>query len=144
MNITIVRAPGEMTNFILTNLTAYTRYFVTIIAFTGPVEQAASDGKAIGPFEFQTLEESMWKFYVSEHLRRVPVNMTKYPLLIINSNFSAPRTQRPSQERDCNSYPRRSELCEGYFYPSRGTQWKHHCLLCVHLRKESASQECQT
>ncbi|XP_027128956.1 phosphatidylinositol phosphatase PTPRQ [Larimichthys crocea] len=57
MNITIVRAPGEMTNFILTNLTAYTRYFVTIIAFTGPVEQAASDGKAIGPFEFQTLEE---------------------------------------------------------------------------------------
>ena len=45
---------------VVTNLTAFTRYFVTITAFTGPLEHAATDGKAIGPIEFGTLEEGMW------------------------------------------------------------------------------------
>lgn len=61
-NISIVRAPEELRIVVVTNLTAFTHYFVTITAFTGPLEQAASDGKAIGPIEFQTLEEGMWKF----------------------------------------------------------------------------------
>lgn len=44
---------------VMTNLTAFTRYFVTITAFTGPLEHAATDGKAIGPIKFGTLEEGM-------------------------------------------------------------------------------------
>lgn len=57
LNISIVRAPGELTTVVVTNLTAFTRYSVTITAFIGPLELAASDGKSIGPLVFQTLEE---------------------------------------------------------------------------------------
>lgn len=57
LNISAVRAPAELRTVVVTNLTAFTRYSVTITAFTGPLEQAARDGKAIGPIEFQTLEE---------------------------------------------------------------------------------------
>lgn len=57
-------------------------------------------------------------------------------------NF-VPRAQRSSQERDCLRYPRGGEPCEGDFHPSRGAQWKHNCLLCVHLRKRPAGQEHQ-
>ncbi|XP_033940418.1 phosphatidylinositol phosphatase PTPRQ [Pseudochaenichthys georgianus] len=57
LNFSTVRAPGELTTVVVTELTAFTRYFVTITAFTGQSEHAASDGKAIGPIEFQTLEE---------------------------------------------------------------------------------------
>ncbi|XP_056244137.1 phosphatidylinositol phosphatase PTPRQ [Seriola aureovittata] len=57
LNISRVRAPGELMAVVVTNLTAFTRYYVTITAFTGPLELAASDGKAIGPTEFPTLEE---------------------------------------------------------------------------------------
>ncbi|KAM9377392.1 phosphatidylinositol phosphatase PTPRQ [Pholidichthys leucotaenia] len=57
VNISIVRAPEELTIVIVTNLTAFTHYSVTITAFTGPLEHAGSDGKAIGPIDFQTLEE---------------------------------------------------------------------------------------
>lgn len=60
LNFSIVRAPGEVTTVVVTNLTAFTCYFVTVIAFTGPLELAASEGKAIGPTEFQTLEEGTW------------------------------------------------------------------------------------
>ncbi|XP_068168501.1 phosphatidylinositol phosphatase PTPRQ isoform X2 [Antennarius striatus] len=56
-NISMVRAPGELKTVVVNNLTAFTRYLVTITAFTGQLENAASDGKAIGPIEFQTLEE---------------------------------------------------------------------------------------
>lgn len=70
---------------VVTNLTAFTRYFVTITAFTGPLEQAASDGKAIGPIEFQTLEEGMWKFTSGSACDSCcpPVNMNKYLLIIV-------------------------------------------------------------
>ncbi|XP_068595364.1 phosphatidylinositol phosphatase PTPRQ [Brachionichthys hirsutus] len=57
LNISTVRAPGELKTVVVNDLTAFTRYFVTITAFTGSLEHAASDGKAIGPIEFQTLEE---------------------------------------------------------------------------------------
>lgn len=59
LNTSTVRAPGELMTVVVTNLTAFTRYFVTITAFTGPLEHAATDGKAIGPIEFGTLEEGM-------------------------------------------------------------------------------------
>nr|XP_004553306.2 phosphatidylinositol phosphatase PTPRQ isoform X5 [Maylandia zebra] len=57
VNISIVRAPGELMTIVVTNLTAFSRYSVTITAFTGDLEHASSDGKAIGPIYFQTKEE---------------------------------------------------------------------------------------
>lgn len=57
VNYSLVRSPGEMKSVIVTDLTAFTNYFVTVTAFTGPVELAARDGKVIGPMDFQTLEE---------------------------------------------------------------------------------------
>ncbi|XP_077373169.1 phosphatidylinositol phosphatase PTPRQ isoform X2 [Festucalex cinctus] len=57
LNYSSIRTPGELTTVVVTNLTAFSLYSVMIIAFTGPVENAAEDGKAIGPFVFQTLEE---------------------------------------------------------------------------------------
>lgn len=59
LNISTVRAPAELRTVVVTNLTAFTRYSVTVTAFTGALEQAARDGRAIGPIEFQTLEEGM-------------------------------------------------------------------------------------
>ncbi|XP_043980566.1 phosphatidylinositol phosphatase PTPRQ [Gambusia affinis] len=57
VNISIVRVPGELTTVFVTNLTAFNLYAVTVTAFTGSVEDASSDGKAVGPIVFQTLEE---------------------------------------------------------------------------------------
>ncbi|XP_019217115.1 phosphatidylinositol phosphatase PTPRQ isoform X5 [Oreochromis niloticus] len=57
VNISIVRAPGELMTVVVTNLTAFSRYSVTITAFTGDLDHASSDGKAIGPIYFQTKEE---------------------------------------------------------------------------------------
>ncbi|CAK6951123.1 phosphatidylinositol phosphatase PTPRQ [Scomber scombrus] len=57
LNYSMIRAPGGLTTVVVTNLTAFTHYFVTVTAFTGPVEHAARDGKAIMPIDFQTLEE---------------------------------------------------------------------------------------
>lgn len=59
LNYSTIRAPGELTTVVVTNLTAFTRYVVTVTAFTGPVEHAARDGKAIRSIDFQTLEEGM-------------------------------------------------------------------------------------
>ncbi|XP_057692656.1 phosphatidylinositol phosphatase PTPRQ isoform X1 [Corythoichthys intestinalis] len=56
-NYSFIRAPEELTTVFVTNLTAFSLYSVMVTAFTGPVELAAEDGKAIGPFVFQTLEE---------------------------------------------------------------------------------------
>ncbi|XP_037307184.2 phosphatidylinositol phosphatase PTPRQ [Pungitius pungitius] len=57
LNFSTVRAPGELTTVVVTNLTAFTHYLVTVIAFTGPLENAARNGKSIGPIEFRTMEE---------------------------------------------------------------------------------------
>uniref|UniRef100_G3PI72 Protein tyrosine phosphatase receptor type Q n=1 Tax=Gasterosteus aculeatus TaxID=69293 RepID=G3PI72_GASAC len=57
LNFSTVRDPGELTTVVVTNLTAFTRYSVTVTAFTGLLEHAASNGKSIGPIEFQTMEE---------------------------------------------------------------------------------------
>uniref|UniRef100_A0A3Q2Y751 Protein tyrosine phosphatase receptor type Q n=1 Tax=Hippocampus comes TaxID=109280 RepID=A0A3Q2Y751_HIPCM len=57
LNYSSIRAPGELTTVVVTNLTAFSLYSVMVTAFTGPLAKAAEDGKAIGPFVFQTLEE---------------------------------------------------------------------------------------
>ncbi|XP_030586423.1 phosphatidylinositol phosphatase PTPRQ isoform X2 [Archocentrus centrarchus] len=57
VNISIVRAPGELMTVVVTNLTAFSHYSVTVTAFTGDLEHAGRDGKAIGPIYFQTQEE---------------------------------------------------------------------------------------
>nr|XP_057932138.1 phosphatidylinositol phosphatase PTPRQ [Doryrhamphus excisus] len=57
LNYSAVRAPGELTTVVVTNLTAFSRYSVTVTAFTGSVEHAPKDGKAVGPILFLTLEE---------------------------------------------------------------------------------------
>lgn len=64
LNFSIIRASGEVTTVVVTNLTAFTCYFVTVTAFTGPSELAATEGKAIGPVEFQTLEEGAWNLWL--------------------------------------------------------------------------------
>ncbi|XP_026167786.1 phosphatidylinositol phosphatase PTPRQ isoform X3 [Mastacembelus armatus] len=83
LNISIIQAPGELTTVIVTNLTAFTRYLVTVTAFTGPLEYAASEGKATGPFEFQTLEEeprdppkNVTVSAIPEEVNRVKVTFT--------------------------------------------------------------------
>ncbi|XP_070686459.1 phosphatidylinositol phosphatase PTPRQ [Pempheris klunzingeri] len=83
MNISTVRDSGELTTVVVTNLTAFTRYFVTVTAFTGPLEHAASDGRAIGPIEFQTLEEepkdppkNVTVSVIPEEVNRVKVTFT--------------------------------------------------------------------
>lgn len=68
MNHSTVRSPGELTTVVVTNLTAFTHYFVTVTAFIGPVEHADRDGKAIGPIDFQTLEEGMRKNLTADAL----------------------------------------------------------------------------
>ncbi|MEQ2262201.1 hypothetical protein XENORESO_001073, partial [Xenotaenia resolanae] len=57
MNISIVRGPGELTTVFVTNLRAFSRYVVTVTAFTGSLDNVGSDGKAVGPSFIQTLEE---------------------------------------------------------------------------------------
>ncbi|KAM8751980.1 phosphatidylinositol phosphatase PTPRQ [Acanthopagrus schlegelii] len=83
LNTSTVRAPGELMTVVVTNLTAFTRYFVTITAFTGPLEHAATDGKAIGPIEFGTLEEepkdppkNVTVSVIPEEVNRVRVTFT--------------------------------------------------------------------
>nr|XP_046251054.1 phosphatidylinositol phosphatase PTPRQ isoform X3 [Scatophagus argus] len=83
LNISTVRAPGELRTVVVTNLTAFTRYFVTVTAFTGPLEHAASDGKATGPIAFQTLEEepndppkNVVVSVIPEEVNRVKVTFT--------------------------------------------------------------------
>uniref|UniRef100_A0A3P9JII0 Protein tyrosine phosphatase receptor type Q n=1 Tax=Oryzias latipes TaxID=8090 RepID=A0A3P9JII0_ORYLA len=56
VNISIVRSQEEVKTVVVTNLTAFTRYNVTLTAFTGSLEHAKRDGKAIGPITHQTLE----------------------------------------------------------------------------------------
>lgn len=59
VNISIVRSQEEVKTVVVANLTAFTHYTVTLTAFTGPLEYANRDGKAIGPVTHQTLEAGM-------------------------------------------------------------------------------------
>ncbi|XP_072290555.1 phosphatidylinositol phosphatase PTPRQ [Eucyclogobius newberryi] len=57
VNLSLVLGPGEHNSLLVPNLTAYSSYNVTVTAFTGPVQSAVINGKAIGPLMFQTMEE---------------------------------------------------------------------------------------
>lgn len=114
LNTSTVRGPGELRTVVVTNLTAFTRYFVTVTAFTGPLEHAASDGKAIGPIEFQTLEEGKWNL----HSSCCPCRNMKKVLEIIICLNSVHRTQGPSQKCGCISYSRGGEPRQGDVYPT--------------------------
>ena len=55
--MSVVRAPGELRRVLVTNLTAFTLYSITVTAFTGPLEGATSDGKTSQPSVVRTQEE---------------------------------------------------------------------------------------
>ncbi|XP_075998501.1 phosphatidylinositol phosphatase PTPRQ [Genypterus blacodes] len=57
LNFSKVLAPGELRFVILTNLTAFTDYSVTVTAFTGPLKDAIRDGKSSEPVLIRTKEE---------------------------------------------------------------------------------------
>uniref|UniRef100_A0A3Q3G4C3 Protein tyrosine phosphatase receptor type Q n=1 Tax=Labrus bergylta TaxID=56723 RepID=A0A3Q3G4C3_9LABR len=118
LNISTVRAPGELMTVVVTNLTAFTRYYVTITAFTGPLEHAAGDGKAIGPIEFQTLEEpkdppkNVILSVIPEEVNRVKVtfappeepngNITDYFVYIYEKGRLVKNTSLNITQRDQN------------------------------------------
>uniref|UniRef100_A0A3B5N152 Protein tyrosine phosphatase receptor type Q n=1 Tax=Xiphophorus couchianus TaxID=32473 RepID=A0A3B5N152_9TELE len=85
VNISIVRVPGELTTVFVTNLTAFNLYAVTVTAFTGSVEDASSDGKAIGPIVFQTLEEEP-----KDPPKNVTVSAVPERVNLVRVSFSPP------------------------------------------------------
>ncbi|MEQ2299302.1 hypothetical protein AMECASPLE_013839, partial [Ameca splendens] len=119
MNISIVRGPGELTTVFVTNLRAFSRYAVTVTAFTGSLENVGSDGKANGPLFFQTLEDepkdppkNVTVYGVPEEVNKVRVsfsppeepngNITAYYILVYEKdqlvkNISLDNILRESQ-----------------------------------------------
>uniref|UniRef100_A0A4W5M343 Fibronectin type-III domain-containing protein n=1 Tax=Hucho hucho TaxID=62062 RepID=A0A4W5M343_9TELE len=57
LNQSVVRGPEELRIVVVSNLTAFTRYSVTVTAFTGPLENARRDGRATEPTVIRTMEE---------------------------------------------------------------------------------------
>uniref|UniRef100_A0A3Q2DRE6 Protein tyrosine phosphatase receptor type Q n=1 Tax=Cyprinodon variegatus TaxID=28743 RepID=A0A3Q2DRE6_CYPVA len=84
VNISIVRGPGELTTVFVTNLTAFSNYAVTVTAFTGSLEDAGSDGRAIGPIVFQTLEEP------KDPPKNVTVTAVPEEVNLVRVSFSPP------------------------------------------------------
>ncbi|XP_026855233.2 phosphatidylinositol phosphatase PTPRQ [Electrophorus electricus] len=95
-NMSIVRQSGEIMTVIVGNLTAFTQYSVTVIAFTGDVTFAHRDGKASEPVLVRTLEEepkgppsNLTLTVIPEKVTRVYV--TFFPPDEPNGNISAYR-----------------------------------------------------
>uniref|UniRef100_A0A3Q2Q8Z4 Protein tyrosine phosphatase receptor type Q n=1 Tax=Fundulus heteroclitus TaxID=8078 RepID=A0A3Q2Q8Z4_FUNHE len=84
VNLSIVRGPGEMTTVFVTNLTAFNLYAVTVTAFTGSLEDAGSEGKAIGPIVIQTLEEP------KDPPKNVTVSVVPEKVNLVRVSFSPP------------------------------------------------------
>uniref|UniRef100_A0A8C7INP8 Protein tyrosine phosphatase receptor type Q n=1 Tax=Oncorhynchus kisutch TaxID=8019 RepID=A0A8C7INP8_ONCKI len=57
LNQSVVRGPEELRTVVVSNLTAFTRYSVTVTAFTGRLENARRDGQATEPTVIRTMEE---------------------------------------------------------------------------------------
>ncbi|XP_008410634.1 phosphatidylinositol phosphatase PTPRQ isoform X3 [Poecilia reticulata] len=85
VNISIVRFPEELTTVFVTNLTAFNLYAVTVTAFTGSVEDAGSDGKAVGPIVFQTREEEP-----KDPPKNVTVSAVPERVNLVRVSFSPP------------------------------------------------------
>ncbi|XP_067090347.1 phosphatidylinositol phosphatase PTPRQ-like [Osmerus mordax] len=102
VNRSLVRAPGEMRTLVVSNLTAFTRYSVTVTAFTGLVINARTDGKASPPLKIRTLEEeprdpptNVTLLVIPEEVTRVLVNFA--PPEEPNGNISSYTAQVYSQ-----------------------------------------------
>ncbi|XP_042179140.1 phosphatidylinositol phosphatase PTPRQ-like isoform X3 [Oncorhynchus tshawytscha] len=57
LNQSVVCGPEELRTVVVSNLTAFTRYSVTVTAFTGRLENARRDGQATEPTVIRTMEE---------------------------------------------------------------------------------------
>ncbi|KAF6738160.1 Phosphatidylinositol phosphatase PTPRQ [Oryzias melastigma] len=85
VNISIVRSQEEVKTVVVANLTAFTRYTVTLTAFTGPLEYANRDGKAIGPVTHQTLEAEP-----NDPPKNVNVTSMPEEVKVVTLSFSPP------------------------------------------------------
>ncbi|XP_017261076.1 phosphatidylinositol phosphatase PTPRQ [Kryptolebias marmoratus] len=85
VNFSTVRAPGELMTVVVTNLTAFTHYTVTVTAFTASLEDAGADGKAIGPIVFQTMEEEP-----KDPPKNVTVSVIPSNVTLVRVSFSPP------------------------------------------------------
>ncbi|KAM6960599.1 phosphatidylinositol phosphatase PTPRQ [Aplochiton taeniatus] len=75
-NQSVVRAPGEITMVVVSNLTAFSLYTVTVTAFTGPLEEARIDGQATEPTLIRTEEEKPKDPPTNVNLSVVPDEVT--------------------------------------------------------------------
>lgn len=87
-NVSVVRAPGELRRVLLTNLTAFTLYSVTVTAFTGHLEDAITDGMASLPALIRTQEEGEEGVACDTHMIRGSfTSQGALDKLIINHQF---------------------------------------------------------
>ncbi|KAL4660218.1 phosphatidylinositol phosphatase PTPRQ-like [Arapaima gigas] len=85
VNLTVVRRHEEVKMVVVSNLTAFTLYSVTVTAFTGEVTDARRDGKASDPVYVRTLENEPTDPPRNLTLQLIPEDVTKVYL-----SFSPP------------------------------------------------------
>ncbi|XP_036375557.1 phosphatidylinositol phosphatase PTPRQ [Megalops cyprinoides] len=93
-NQTLVRRPKEIRMVVVSNLTAFTLYQVTVTAFTGDVSEARQNGKASAPVYIRTLEEEPKDPPNNITLQVIPEEVTKVYVTFLppaepNGNISA-------------------------------------------------------
>ncbi|XP_048886550.1 phosphatidylinositol phosphatase PTPRQ [Brienomyrus brachyistius] len=84
-NLTVVRRPGEIQAVVVSNLTAFTRYAVTVTAFTGDVRDARMNGKASEVVHVRTLENEPKDPPKNVTLHLIPEEVTR-----VRVTFSPP------------------------------------------------------
>ncbi|XP_062403996.1 phosphatidylinositol phosphatase PTPRQ [Sardina pilchardus] len=96
LNRTVVRRPEEVRTVVVGNLTAFTLYSVTVLAFTGDETEAGENGQASEPVLIRTLEEepkdppkNLTLMVLPEEVTRVMVTFS--PPEEPNGNISAYR-----------------------------------------------------
>ncbi|XP_029104792.1 phosphatidylinositol phosphatase PTPRQ [Scleropages formosus] len=85
VNLTVVRRHEEITTVVVSNLTAFTLYSVTVTAFTGDVADARKDGKASDTVHVRTLEDEPKDPPRNVTLQLIPEDVTRVYL-----SFSPP------------------------------------------------------
>ncbi|KAI1882027.1 hypothetical protein AGOR_G00246470 [Albula goreensis] len=93
-NHTVVRRHEEIRKVVVSNLTAYTLYLVTVTAFTGDESEARQNGKAGEPLYIRTLEDEPKDPPKNVTLQVIPEEVTKvyltfFPPTEPNGNISA-------------------------------------------------------
>uniref|UniRef100_A0AAY5L1G0 Protein-tyrosine-phosphatase n=1 Tax=Esox lucius TaxID=8010 RepID=A0AAY5L1G0_ESOLU len=76
ISVSALRGPEELRTVVVSNLTAFTLYSVTVTAFTGPLENARRDGRPSEPSVIRTLEEEPRDPPTKVTLQLVPENVT--------------------------------------------------------------------